>query len=241
MRATGDGVSLLVASEIYGGYGGADILRGVSLRVEPDEIVTIVGPNGAGKSTLIKALAGLVAIRSGEVRFDGRDITGIAPENTAKLGISYVPQERNVFASMTVMENLEMGAFVRSDDLGEQIDKVFALFPRLEERRTQPVWQMSGGERQMVAMGRALMLAPKLLILDEPTAGLSPLFMDQVFAQVSKINALGIGILMVEQNAKQALAVSDRGYVLAMGRNRHEDRAQKMLENREIAEMFLGG
>jgi len=234
-------VSLLAASDIYGGYGGVDILEGVSLKVERGEIVTIVGPNGAGKSTFIKALAGLVAIRSGTVRFNGKDITGIAPENAARIGISYVPQERNVFTSMTVMENLEMGAFLRGDDYSDQLENLFTLFPRLRERRSQPVWQMSGGERQMVAMGRALMLEPKLLILDEPTAGLSPLFMDQVFAQVREINALGIGILMVEQNAKQALAVSDRGYVLAMGRNRYEDRADQMLENKEIAEMFLGG
>jgi len=241
MDATGGGVSLLAASDIYGGYGGVDILNGVSLRVEPGEIVTIVGPNGAGKSTFIKALAGLVTIRSGDVRFAGKDITGIAPEQAARIGISYVPQERNVFTSMSVMENLEMGAFLRSDDYSGQLEKIFTLFPRLRERRAQPVWQMSGGERQMVAMGRALMLEPKLLILDEPTAGLSPLFMDQVFEQVKEINSLGIGILMVEQNAKQALAVSDRGYVLAMGRNRYEDRADQMLQNREIAEMFLGG
>ncbi|MFP4537446.1 MAG: ABC transporter ATP-binding protein [Dichotomicrobium sp.] len=234
-------MSLLSASDIYGGYGGVDILNGVSLHVEPGEIVTIVGPNGAGKSTFVKALAGLVAIRSGRVLFDGRNITGMAPENAARLGISYVPQESNVFAGMTVMENLEMGAFLRTDDYSDQIERVFALFPRLRERRTQPVWQMSGGERQMVAMSRALMLEPKLLMLDEPTAGLSPLYMDQVFEQVKQINALGIGILMVEQNAKQALAVSDRGYVLSMGRNRHEDRAERLLENKEIAEMFLGG
>ncbi len=234
-------MSLLAASDIYGGYGGVDILNGVSLRVEPGEIVTIVGPNGAGKSTFIKALAGLVTIRAGEVRFDGQDITGIAPEQAARIGISYVPQERNVFTSMSVIENLEMGAFLRTDDYSGQLEKLFTLFPRLRERRSQPVWQMSGGERQMVAMGRALMLEPKLLILDEPTAGLSPLFMDQVFEQVKEINSLGIGILMVEQNAKQALAVSDRGYVLAMGRNRYEDRADRMLQNREIAEMFLGG
>ncbi|RIA55264.1 ABC transporter ATP-binding protein [Dichotomicrobium thermohalophilum] len=234
-------MSLLAASNIYGGYGGVDILNGVSLRVEPGEIVTIVGPNGAGKSTFIKALAGLVTIRLGDVRFEGRDITNIPPEQAPRIGISYVPQERNVFTSMTVMENLEMGAFLRSDDYSGQLERIFTLFPRLRERRSQPVWQMSGGERQMVAMGRALMLEPKLLILDEPTAGLSPLFMDQVFEQVKEINALGIGILMVEQNAKQALAVSDRGYVLAMGRNRFEDRADQMLQNKEIAEMFLGG
>jgi len=234
-------VSLLAASDIYGGYGSVDILNGVSLIVEPGEIVTVVGANGAGKSTFIKALAGLVTIRSGTVRFNGNDITGIAPENAARIRISYVPQEHNVFTSLTVMENLEMGAFLRSDDYSDQLEQIFALFPRLRERRSQPVWQMSGGERQMVAMGRALMVEPKLLMLDEPTAGLSPLFMDQVFEQVKQINALGIGILMVEQNAKQALAVSDRGYVLAMGRNRYEDRADKMLENKEIAEMFLGG
>jgi branched-chain amino acid transport system ATP-binding protein len=234
-------VSLLAASDIYGGYGGVDILNGVSLIVEPGEIVTVVGANGAGKSTFIKALAGLVTIRSGTVRFNGNDITGIAPENAARIGISYVPQEHNVFTSLTVMENLEMGAFLRSDDYSDQLEQIFALFPRLRERRSQPVWQMSGGERQMVAMGRAMMVEPKLLILDEPTAGLSPLFMDQVFEQVKQINALGIGILMVEQNAKQALAVSDRGYVLAMGRNRYEDRADQMLQNKEIAEMFLGG
>jgi len=234
-------VSLLAASDIYGGYGSVDILNGVSLIVEPGEIVTVVGANGAGKSTFIKALAGLVTIRSGTVRFNGNDITGIAPENAARIGISYVPQEHNVFTSLTVMENLEMGAFLRSDDYSDQLERIFTLFPRLRERRSQPVWQMSGGERQMVAMGRALMVEPKLLMLDEPTAGLSPLFMDQVFEQVKQINAMGIGILMVEQNAKQALAVSDRGYVLAMGRNRYEDRADKMLENKEIAEMFLGG
>jgi len=234
-------VSLLAAEEIYGGYGGVDILNGVSIRVEPGEIVTIVGPNGAGKSTFIKAVCGLVTVRAGTVTFEGRDITGIAPENAARMGISYVPQEYNVFTSLTVTENLEMGAFLRSDDYSGQIEKIFTLFPRLKERRSQPVWQMSGGERQMVAMSRALMLEPKLLMLDEPTAGLSPLFMDQVFDQVKQINALGIGVLMVEQNAKQALAVSDRGYVLAMGRNRHEDRAERLLANKEIAEMFLGG
>jgi branched-chain amino acid transport system ATP-binding protein len=234
-------VSLLAAEEIYGGYGGVDILNGVSIRVEPGEIVTIVGPNGAGKSTFIKAVCGLVTVRAGTVTFEGRDITGIAPENAARMGISYVPQEYNVFTSLTVTENLEMGAFLRSDDYSGQIEKIFTLFPRLKERCSQPVWQMSGGERQMVAMSRALMLEPKLLMLDEPTAGLSPLFMDQVFDQVKQINALGIGVLMVEQNAKQALAVSDRGYVLAMGRNRHEDRAERLLANKEIAEMFLGG
>lgn len=235
-------MSLLEAKNIHGGYpGGVDILTDVSIRVDAGEIVTIVGPNGAGKSTLVKAVVGLVEIRSGHVRFRDRDITGIAPEKAAKLGISYVPQERNVFTSLTVTENLEMGAFLRKDDYSAQLDKIFKLFPRLQERRSQPVWQMSGGERQMVAMSRALMLEPKMIMLDEPTAGLSPIFMDQVFEQVKQINALGIGILMVEQNAKQALAVSDRGYVLAMGQNRYEDSAANLLKNKEVAEMFLGG
>jgi len=234
-------LSLLEAKDIYGGYGGADILNGVNIRVGDGEIVTIVGPNGAGKSTFIKAICGLVTVRSGHISFRGRQITGIAPEKAARIGISYVPQEHNVFTSLSVMENLEMGAFLRKDDYSDQLNKIFRLFPRLEERKSQPVWQMSGGERQMVAMSRALMLEPKLLMLDEPTAGLSPLFMDQVFEQVKQINSLGIGILMVEQNAKQALAVSDRGYVLAMGQNRYEDAASKLMENKEIAEMFLGG
>lgn len=234
-------MSLLTIDEVYGGYGGADILHGASLTVEPGQIVVIIGPNGAGKSTLMKAAFGLVKIREGSVTFKDKEITRLRPDQIVRLGMSYVPQERNVFPSLTVQENLEMGAYLRRDDYRPQMEKIFELFPRLKERRKQPAGLMSGGERQMVAMGRALMLDPKLLLLDEPTAGLSPLFIEQTFQQIKRINELGIGILMVEQNAKQALAIADRGYVLAMGRNRAEDTGPNLLANQEIAEMFLGG
>ncbi len=234
-------MSLLTIEGVTGGYGGADILHGVDLRVEPGEIVVIIGPNGAGKSTLMKAAFGLVTIREGAVLFERRDITRLRPDQIVREGISYVPQERNVFPSMTVHENLEMGAFIRDDDIGPQLDMVYDLFPRLGERRDQVAGSMSGGERQMLAMGRALMLEPKLLLLDEPTAGLSPLFIDQTFERILSINRTGIGILMVEQNAKQALAACDRGYVLTMGRNRVEDTGANLLANKDVAEMFLGG
>jgi branched-chain amino acid transport system ATP-binding protein len=234
-------VNLLEIDEIYGGYGGGDILKGVSLRLEAREIVVIVGPNGAGKSTLMKAAFGLVKIRAGTVNFDGRDITRLRPDLVVHQGISYVPQEHNVFPTMNVRENLEIGGYIRKDDLRRQIDYIYSLFPRLAERRKQAAGSMSGGERQMLAMGRALMLEPKLLLLDEPTAGLSPLYIDQTFDSVQRINAEGVGILMVEQNAKQALDVADRGYVLATGANRFEDTGANLLANRAVAEMFLGG
>jgi len=234
-------MSQLVMEDIYGGYGGADILSGVSINVEPGQIVIVVGPNGAGKSTAMKAVFGLVQVRSGRIRFGDRDITGVATDRIVHEGISYVPQNENVFPSLTVAENLDMGAFVRDDDYSEQLERVYELFPTLKERRRAPAGSLSGGQQQMVAMGRALMLEPKLLLLDEPTAGLSPIYIDQIFDIIREINGLGISILMVEQNAKKGLAMADRGYVLAMGRNRFEDDARKLLENREIAEMFLGG
>ncbi len=228
--------------EVYGGYGGGvDILSGVSLAVEPGEIVGIIGPNGAGKSTAMKVVFGLVHVRQGEVRFEDKNITRTPTDRIVRLGICYVPQTDNVFPSLTVHENLEMGAFVRDDDYSAQLERVYELFPPLRERRRQPAGTLSGGQRQMVAMGRALMLDPKLLLLDEPTAGLSPLFIDQIFEIVRRINGLGISILMVEQNAKRALRMAHRGYVLAMGRNRHEDTGPNLLANREVAEMFLGG
>jgi branched-chain amino acid transport system ATP-binding protein len=234
-------VSLLEAQTIYGGYGGVDILNGIDMRVENDELVVIVGPNGAGKSTAMKAIIGLVKIREGHIRFDGQEITGCRPDEVARLRVCYVPQEKNVFPTLTVHENLEMGAFLRDDDFSGQLDAVYEIFPALVEKRKQPAGSLSGGQRQMVAMGRALMLEPKLLLLDEPTAGLSPLFTDMVFDKVKEINATGVAILMVEQNAKDALALADRGYVLALGRNRHEDTGANLLANREVAEMFLGG
>ncbi|GAA5179487.1 MULTISPECIES: ABC transporter ATP-binding protein [Halomonadaceae] len=233
--------SLLEAKGLYGGYGGADILKGTDLRVESDEIVVIVGPNGAGKSTAMKAVFGLLRIRQGQILYHGEAITNSKPEQMVRRGIAYVPQEKNVFPSMTVRENLEMGAYLMKGDLSKRLDTVYTLFPKLAERRRQQAGLMSGGERQMVAMGRALMIDPQLLMLDEPTAGLSPLLIDETFERIREINAQGIGVLMVEQNAKQALAIASRGYVLATGSNRHEDTGPNLLANPEVAEMFLGG
>ena len=227
--------------EIVGGYGEADILHGITMQVNAGEIVVIVGPNGAGKSTAMKAVFGLVTIRSGHIMFDGQETTRLRTDQIVKRGLCFVPQTENVFATLSVEENLEMGAFIRNDDIAPQKEKVFDLFPPLKEKRKQPAGTLSGGQRQMVAMGRALMLDPKMLLLDEPTAGLSPLFMDQIFDIVRQVNQLGVAILMVEQNAKQALAVADRGYVLATGSNRHEGTGEALLADKAVAEMFLGG
>ncbi|MFN8719245.1 MAG: ABC transporter ATP-binding protein [Rhodospirillales bacterium] len=232
---------LLDVRQVRGGYGESDILKGVDLAVEPGEIVVIIGPNGAGKSTLMKAVFGLVPLRFGIVAVDGEDITNAKPETHVRRGLSYVPQERNVFPSLTVQENLEMGAFARRDDWSAAMARVFEIFPPLAEKRGALAGSLSGGQRQMVAMGRALMQEPKLLMLDEPTAGLSPKFMDLIFDRVVAINRSGTAILMVEQNARQALAIAHRGYVLAMGQNRFTDTGRGILENPQVAEMFLGG
>lgn len=234
-------MTLLAASGLYGGYGGMDILNGVDLAVDAHEIVVVVGANGAGKSTAMKAIFGLVRVRQGKVAFAGRDITNEAPDRLVPLGMSYVPQERNVFPSLTVHENLEMGAYVRDDDITEALARVYELFPPLKEKRKQPAGELSGGQRQMVAVGRALMTDPKLLMLDEPTAGLSPLFMGEIFDRIIAINKAGVGILMVEQNARQALAIADRGYVLVNGANRFTDTGRNLLAQREVVESFLGG
>lgn len=234
-------MSLLEIRGLHGGYGGADILKGIDLRVEDGEIVVIVGPNGAGKSTAMKSVFGLAQVRSGEIRFDGAGITRLRPDRLARLGIGYVPQESNVFPSLTVRENLDMGAFIRRDDISPQIERVFEIFPPLREKRSQRAEALSGGQRQMVAMGRALMLEPRLLLLDEPTAGLSPAFTDLIFEKIVEINRAGVSVLMVEQNARQALGIAHRGYVLALGSNRFEDSGANLLANREVAEMFLGG
>jgi len=233
--------NVLSIAGVTGGYGDVDILEDVSLEMAEGEIVVIVGPNGAGKSTLMKAAFGLVPINAGSVHLGATNITTISPDRLATMGLSYVPQEANVFPSMSVEENLEMGAYIRRDDYRPRMQRIFELFPRLAERRRQPAGLMSGGERQMVAMGRALMIEPTLLMLDEPTAGLSPAYVGEVFEWIKRINAEGIGILMVEQNAKQALAIADRGYVLATGRNRHHDTGPALLADPEVAEMFLGG
>ena len=234
-------MSLLEARGLRGGYGEVDILHGIDLAVEADEIAVIVGPNGAGKSTAMKALFGLIHVREGTVAFDGADITNRRPDRIVGLGLGYVPQEHNVFPSLTVRENLEMGAYLRRDDFAPQMERIFEIFSPLADKRRRPAGQLSGGERQMVAIGRVLMLEPRLLLLDEPTAGLSPRYTDLIFERIVAINALGVAVLMVEQNARAALGFAHRGYVLAMGRNRFTDSGANLLANREVAEMFLGG
>jgi branched-chain amino acid transport system ATP-binding protein len=234
-------VSLLSVETLVAGYGAVDILNGINLSVDPGKIAVIVGPNGAGKSTAMKAIFGLAQIRSGRVLFDGVDVTGVAADKLVAGGIAYVPQERNVFRSLSVRENLEMGAFLKPGDIARRIEAVLALFPPLREKLKQAAGELSGGQRQMVAMGRALMLEPKLLMLDEPTAGLSPLYMDQIFDRIVAVNRSGVGVLLVEQNAKQALSIGHVGYVLATGRNRFTDSTANLLANREVAESFLGG
>ena len=232
---------LLEMTNIHGGYGGANILNGVSMSIDAHEIGVIVGPNGAGKSTTLKALFGLLTVSQGTVVFGGRDITNKAPETLVRDGLSFVPQEFNVFPTLSVEENLEMGAFIRRDDFRHLIDKVYGFFPPLKDKRRQPAGELSGGQRQMVAMGRALMTEPKLLLLDEPTAGLSPRYMGEIFERIIEINAAGVGILMVEQNARQALAIADHGYVLVQGRNRFTDTGEALLANPEVRASVRGG
>ena len=233
--------ALLQATGLLGGYGGMDILQGVDLAVDAGEVVVVVGPNGAGKSTAMKALIGLIPLKAGKVVYDGEDITGQAPERLVARGIAYVPQERNVFRSMSVEDNLAMGAYIRRGDLGPTFAKVYALFPALKDKRRQRVGELSGGQRQMVAIARALMIEPKLLLLDEPTVGLSPKVIGEILDCILAINREGVGILMVEQNARAALSIAHRGYVLATGRNRFTDTAAALLGNREVGEAFLGG
>ena len=234
-------MSLLQVEALVAGYGAVDILNGISLSVEPGRIAVIVGPNGAGKSTAMKAIFGLAQIRSGRVLFDKDDVTRLEADRLVGRGIAYVPQERNVFRSLSVRENLEMGAFLKPGNIARRIEAVLELFPPLREKLKQAAGELSGGQRQMVAMGRALMLEQKLLMLDEPTAGLSPLYMDQIFERIVAVNRSGVGVLLVEQNAKQALGIGHVGYVLATGRNRFTDTAANLLANREVAEAFLGG
>lgn len=232
---------LLEVNGVVSGYGEMEVLKGVSLRVEEREIVSIVGPNGAGKSTVMKLIFGLLRPWEGSVTFGGHIISGVAPQRLVHLGLSYVPQVENVFPNLTVEENLEMGGYTRSGSLAEQKERVFELFPRLAERRRQRAGKMSGGERQMVAMGRALMLDPKLLMLDEPSAGLAPLLVDMIFEKVVDINNSGVAVLMVEQNAKKSLALADRGYVLATGQNQVDGAGRELLEDPEVARLYLGG
>ena len=234
-------MSFLSATGMTGGYGGADILHGCTLTVEKGEIAVIVGPNGAGKSTAMKAVFGMLKLREGAVTLDGQDITGLSPQDRVAKGMGFVPQTHNVFPTMSVEENLEMGAFLRRDDIRGTMEQVYALFPILKDKRRQNAGELSGGQRQQVAVGRALMTEPKLLMLDEPTAGVSPIVMDELFDRIIEVARTGISILMVEQNARQALEIADRGYVLVQGRNAYTDTGAALLANPEVRRTFLGG
>ena len=218
-----------------------DILHSCTVGVERGEIAVVVGPNGAGKSTAMKAMFGMLALRGGRVIMKGEDITTLKPQERVLRGMGFVPQTQNVFPSMTVEENLEMGAFIRRDDVAETMGQVFDLFPILKDKRHQPAGELSGGQRPQVAVGRALMTRPDVLMLDEPTAGVSPIVMDELFDRIIEIARTGIAILMVEQNAKQALAIADKGYVLVQGANRYTDTGEALLENPDVRRAFLGG
>jgi branched-chain amino acid transport system ATP-binding protein len=235
-------MSFLSATGMTCGYGGADIIHDCTITVEQGEIAVVVGPNGAGKSTAMKAVFGMLDLREGTITLDGRDITKLAPQDRVPAGMAFVPQNRNVFVSLTVEENLEMGAFIRRDDeIEETKDQVFGLFPILAEKRNQPAGELSGGQRQQVAVGRALMTRPDLLMLDEPTAGVSPIVMDELFDKILEIASTGVAILMVEQNARQALEIADHGFVLVQGRNRFTDTGEALLANEDVRRSFLGG
>ena len=231
----------LIGKNLTAGYGGVDIINNINLIVKEGEIAVIVGPNGAGKSTAMKSLLGMLGLSEGSVFFSDTDITKMLPQDRVKLGIAFVPQNQNVFTGMTVEENLEMGGFLRQDNILETIEEIYQLFPVLKEKRNQHTGELSGGQRQQVAFGRALMTKPKILMLDEPTAGVSPIVMDELFSRIIEVGKTGVGILMVEQNAKQALSIADRGYVLVNGKNNREGTGQELLNNPEVRKSFLGG
>jgi branched-chain amino acid transport system ATP-binding protein len=231
----------LIGDAMTGGYGGADILHDCTIAVEKGEIAVIVGPNGAGKSTAMKAVFGMLKLRKGAVRLGGVDITGLTPQARVTKGMGFVPQTHNIFPSMTVEENLEMGAYIRRDDFRDTMAQVYDLFPILKQKRLQAAGELSGGQRQQVAVGRALMTRPSVLMLDEPTAGVSPIVMDELFDRIIEIARTGISILMVEQNARQALEIADKGYVLVQGANRFTDTGATLLADPEVRKSFLGG
>jgi branched-chain amino acid transport system ATP-binding protein len=234
-------MAYLAGEHMTGGYGDADILHDCTISVEKGEIAVVVGPNGAGKSTAMKAVFGMLPLRQGQVLLDGEDITALKPQERVLKGMGFVPQTQNVFPGLTVLENLEMGAFIRKDDIHQTLEQIFQLFPILAEKADQPAGELSGGQRQQVAVGRALMTRPKVLMLDEPTAGVSPIVMDELFDRIIEVARTGIAILMVEQNAKQALSIADKGFVLVQGRNRYTDTGAALLADNDVRKAFLGG
>jgi branched-chain amino acid transport system ATP-binding protein len=235
------GAPFLIGEMMTGGYGAVDILHECTIAVNKGEIAVIVGPNGAGKSTAMKAVFGMLKLRGGHVKLEGEDITGLSPQDRVAKGMAFVPQTSNIFTSMTVEENLEIGAFLRHDDIASTMEQVYDLFPVLKEKRRQAAGELSGGQRQQVAVGRALMTQPKVLMLDEPTAGVSPIVMDELFDRIIEVSRTGISILMVEQNARQALNIADKGYVLVQGANRYTDTGEALLADPEVRKTFLGG
>ena len=234
-------MSYLSGVGMYGGYGGADVIHGCEISIDRGQVAVVVGPNGAGKSTAMKAVFGMLSLRKGSVILDDQDITKLSPQRRVEMGMAMVPQTENIFSTMTVEENLEMGAFLRRDEIKQNIQNVYALFPVLAEKRYQDAGELSGGQRQQVAVGRALMTQPRILMLDEPTAGVSPIVMDEIFDRIIEIKKSGVAILMVEQNARQALAIADKGYVLVGGKNKFTDSGQALLANDEVRRSFLGG
>ncbi len=234
-------MAFLNATEMLGGYGETTILNSCTISVNKGEIAVIVGPNGAGKSTAMRAIFGMLRLKKGQIMFDNQDITNLKPQERVGLGMGFVPQTNNVFNSMTVLENLEMGGFLNNKDIDKNIQDIFSLFPILYEKRSQTLNELSGGQRQQVAVGRALMTNPKLLMLDEPTAGVSPIVVKELFQKITEISSKGIAILMVEQNAKQALAIANKGFVLVQGENKYTDKGSSLLKNKEVRKAFLGG
>ena len=234
-------MSFLKATEMLGGYGETTILNSCTISVNKGEIAVIVGPNGAGKSTAMRAIFGMLRLKKGQIMFDNQDITNLKPQERVGLGMGFVPQTNNVFNSMTVLENLEMGGFINPKNIDRNIQDIFSLFPILHEKRSQTLNELSGGQRQQVAVGRALMTNPKLLMLDEPTAGVSPIVVKELFQKITEISSKGIAILMVEQNAKQALAIANKGFVLVQGENKYTDKGSSLLKNKEVRKAFLGG